>query len=89
MYQEAQPYQVALRRDAKTFLGALQQAGFSLEGILNGVPEQQYVNALTTDTAGKQLAASHPLFGTPLNHTVLTWWSSALSGFVIMTGNSG
>ena len=53
MYQEAEPYQTELRQHAQSFLRALQQAGFSLEGILNGVPEEKYICSLNSDISGK------------------------------------
>ena len=68
MYQEAEPYQAELRQHAKAFLQALQQAGFSLAGVLNGVPEEQYIFGLTSDTCGRVQPPAHPLCNVQLQH---------------------
>ncbi len=59
VYQEAEPYQAELRQHARAFLGALQQAGFSLAGVLNGVPEEQYILGLTSETCGRVQPTAH------------------------------
>ena len=61
VYREAEPYQAELRQHATAFLRALQQAGFSLEGIVNGVPQEQYILALTSETCGRVQLTPHLL----------------------------
>lgn len=58
-YKEAEPYQAELRLQAKAFLGALHQAGFSLDGIMNGMSEDQYIQALTAETSGIYAIVPH------------------------------